>query len=244
MELKGKAAIVTGGGRGIGRAICLALAAKGADICIADVIDAADTVKEIEGKGVRCIARKADVTKLDEMETVVRDIVAEFGNLTILVNNAGIAKDNLLVRMSEAEWDAVLAVNLKGVFVCTKVAIRQMMKQRSGKIVNISSVVGIFGNAGQANYAASKAGIIGFTKAIAKEVGSRNINVNAVAPGFIDIGLTGALNDEQRKKLADNIPLVRLGLAEDVANCVAFLTTDAASYITGQVIPVDGGLAM
>ena len=244
MDLKDKAALITGGARGIGKAICLALAEQGADICIADVIDADDTVKEIEAKGVRCIARKADVTKLDEMAAVVKDVVGEFGNLSILVNNAGIAKDNLLMRMSEEEWDAVLAVNLKGVFVCTKSVVRQMMKQRSGKIVNISSVVGIFGNPGQANYAASKAGIIGFTKAIAKELGSRNINVNAVAPGFIDIGLTGSLNEEQRKKLSENIPLVRLGQAEDVARCVVFLASDAASYITGQVFPVDGGLAM
>jgi len=251
MDLKDKAALVTGGARGIGRAICLALAEQGADICIADVIDAAETVKEIEAKGVRCIARQADVTKLDDMAAVVKDVVAEFGNLSILVNNAGITRDGLLMRMSEADWDAVLAVNLKGAFVCTKAVIRQMMRQKYGKIVNIASVVGIFGNAGQANYAASKAGLIGFTKSVAKEFGSRGINVNAVAPGYIVTEMTHALSDEMRQSFAANIPLTRPGLsdekagcAEDVAQCVAFLASDAAGYVTGQVLPVDGGLAM
>ncbi len=251
MELKGKAAIVTGGGRGIGKAICLGLASKGADICIADVIDCEATVKEIEAKGVRCIARKADVTRLDVMEGVAKDVVAEFGNLSILVNNAGITRDGLLMRMSEQDWDLVLAVNLKGAFICTKAVVRQMMKQKCGKIVNIASVVGIFGNAGQANYAASKAGLIGFTKAVAKEFGSRGINVNAVAPGYIMTEMTHALSEEARAAFAQNIPLTRQGVsdekagyAEDVANCVAFLCSDAASYITGQVIPIDGGLAM
>ena len=251
MSLKDKAALVTGGSRGIGKAICFALAENGADICIADVIDAADAVKEIEAKGVRCIARKADVTKTDEMAGVVKDVVADFGNLTILVNNAGITRDGLLMRMSEEDWDAVLAVNLKGAFVCTKAAARQMMKQKCGRIVNIASVVGIFGNAGQANYAASKAGLIGLTKSVAKELGSRGITANAVAPGYIITEMTHVLSDEAKAAFERNIPLTRptmddekAGFAEDVANCVAFLASDAAGYITGQVIPVDGGLAM
>ena len=251
MSLKGKAALVTGGSRGIGKAICLALAENGADICVADVIDADDAVKEIEAKGVRCIARKADVTKTGEMAAVVKDAVAEFGNLTILVNNAGITRDGLLMRMSEEDWDAVLAVNLKGAFVCTKAVARQMMKQKCGRIVNIASVVGIFGNAGQANYAASKAGLIGLTKSVAKELGARGITANAVAPGYIITEMTHALSDEAKAAFEQNIPLTRpgaedekAGYAEDVANCVAFLASDAAGYITGQVIPVDGGLAM
>ena len=251
MSLKGKAALVTGGARGIGKAICLALAEQGADVCIADVIDADDAVTEVAAKGVGCIARKADVTKLADMTAVVKDVVAEFGNLSILVNNAGITRDGLLMRMSEEDWDTVLAVNLKGAFICTKAVARQMMKQKCGKIINISSVVGIFGNAGQANYAASKAGLIGLTKAVAKELGSRSINVNAVAPGYIATEMTHALSEEAREAFARNVPLTRPGLddekagyAEDVARCVVFLASDAASYITGQVIPVDGGLAM
>jgi len=251
MDLKSRAALVTGGSRGIGKAICLALAEAGADLCIADVLDADDTVKEIEAKGVRCIARKADVTRLDQMEAVVKDMVAEFGNVSILVNNAGITRDGLLMRMSEEDWDAVLAVNLKGAFICTKAVIRQMMKQKAGKIINISSVVGLFGNAGQANYSASKAGLIGFTKSVAKEFGSRGINVNAVAPGYILTELTHVLSDEVREGFVRTIPLTRAdqdddkaGTAEDVAQCVAFLAGDAAGYITGQVIPVDGGMAM
>jgi len=251
MELKGKAAIVTGGGRGIGKAISLALAERGADVCIADVIDCADTVAEIEAKGVKCIARKADVTKMDAMDSVVKDCVEAFGNVSILVNNAGVTRDNLLMRMSEQEWDLVLAVNLKGAFVCTKAVTRPMMKQKAGKIVNIASVVGIFGNAGQANYAASKAGMIGFTKAVAKELGSRGINVNAVAPGFIVTDMTHVLSDEARAALERIIPLSRsnmpdakAGYPEDVAKVVAFLCGPSADYITGQVIPIDGGMAM
>jgi 3-oxoacyl-[acyl-carrier protein] reductase len=251
MDLKGKAALVTGGSRGIGKAICLALAEQGADICIADVLDADDTVAEIEAKGVKCIARKADVTTSDSMAGVVKDMVAEFGNVSILVNNAGITRDGLLMRMSEDDWDMVLAVNLKGAFVCTKAVARQMMRQKAGRIVNIASVVGIFGNAGQANYAASKAGMIGLTKATAKEFGSRGITVNAVAPGYIVTDMTHALSDEAKAAFEQNIPLSRpdredkkAGFADDVADSVVFLAGAAASYITGQVIAVDGGLAM
>ncbi len=250
-DLTGRAALVTGGARGIGKAICLELAGRGADICVADVIEAGDAVAEIEAKGVRCIARRCDVTKLDDVAAVVKDVVDAFGNVSILVNNAGITRDNLLMRMSEDEWDAVLAVNLKGAFVCTKAVVRQMMRQKAGRIVNISSVVGIFGNPGQANYAASKAGLIGLTKAVAKEVGSRGITVNAVAPGYILTEMTETLDEAAREAFARNIPLSRpgaddekAGTAEDVAKCVAFLAGDDASYVTGQVLPIDGGLAM
>jgi len=241
MSLKGKAALVTGGSRGIGKAICMALAAEGADICIADVLDAEATIAEIQALGVKCIARKADVTNSDSMAGVVKDMVAEFGNVSVLVNNAGITRDGLLMRMSDEDWDKVLAVNLKGAFVCTKAVARQMMKQKAGRIVNIASVVGIFGNAGQANYAASKAGMIG----------SRGITVNAVAPGYIVTDMTHVLSEEARAAFAQNIPLSRQGVddekagyPEDVARCTVFLAGDAAAYITGQVLAVDGGMAM
>jgi 3-oxoacyl-[acyl-carrier protein] reductase len=251
MSLKGKAALVTGGSRGIGKAICMALAAEGADICIADVLDAEATIAEIQALGVKCIARKVDVTNSDSMAGVVKDMVGEFGNVSVLVNNAGITRDGLLMRMSDEDWDKVLAVNLKGAFVCTKAVARQMMKQKAGRIVNIASVVGIFGNAGQANYAASKAGMIGLTKATAKEFGSRGITVNAVAPGYIVTDMTHVLSEEARAAFAQNIPLSRQGVddekagyPEDVARCTVFLAGDAAAYITGQVLAVDGGMAM
>ena len=244
MSLKGKAAVVTGGSRGIGKAICLALAEQGADVCIADVLDADETVKEIEAKGVKCIARKVDVTKPDEMDAVVKDVVAEFGNLTILVNNAGITRDGLLMRMGEDDWDKVLAVNLKGAFVFTKAVARQMMRQKAGRIVNISSVVGIFGNAGQANYSASKAGLIGLTKSAAKEFASRNVTVNAIAPGYIGTAMTETLPEEMREAMLSTVPMGRPGTAKDVADAVLFLAGPEASYITGEVLKVDGGMVM
>ncbi|HWR00578.1 MAG TPA: 3-oxoacyl-[acyl-carrier-protein] reductase [Chlorobaculum sp.] len=243
---KGKTAIVTGSARGIGQAIALDLASKGADLVICDVkaewlSESEAALKQLGGK-VTC--KELDVTSSEACQKVFNEITEENGRIDILVNNAGITRDGLLMRMSDDDWDAVLTVNLKGTFNCTKAVTRTMMKQRSGSIINIASVVGIMGNAGQANYAASKGGVIAFTKSVAKELSSRNIRANAVAPGFISSKMTDALSDDVRQKMLDAIPLGNFGTPQDVANAVAFLASDQSSYITGQVLSVNGGMIM
>jgi 3-oxoacyl-[acyl-carrier protein] reductase len=245
--LQGKVALVTGGGRGIGRAIVYALAEAGATVEFtfkSSVVAAEEMVKDLRGMGLKATAYQSDAASAVEAARVVEHIIKERGRLDILVNNAGIAKDGLLIRMSEEDWDKVIANNLKSVFNFTKAACRQMMSQRAGKIINITSVVGITGNAGQANYAASKAGIIGFTKSVAKELGSRNIQANAVAPGFVETDMTATLSDDQKKALADLIPLKRTAKSSEIAGVVRFLASPEADYITGQVIAVDGGMTM
>jgi 3-oxoacyl-[acyl-carrier protein] reductase len=245
VDLSGKVAIVTGGARGIGQATAFALADVGANIVITDIKipdTVQGTIEKIQAKGRKCLVYQADVTSSTDVKNAVDKVISEFGRIDILVNNAGITRDGLLVRMSEEDWDMVINVNLRGTFNMTKATIRQMINQRSGKIVNIASVVGITGNAGQANYSASKAGIIGFTKSVAKEVASRNIQVNAIAPGYIETDLTSRLTEAQRKALTDFIPLKRTGKPEEVAEMVVFLASSCADYITGQVICVDGGM--
>lgn len=249
MKLEGKVAIVTGAGRagkGIGRYVSLALAREGADIVITDyVIEAAEAVAaEVRALGRKAIAVGGSVAVPADAEAIAEKALDEFGKIDILVNNAGITRDGLIARMSEQDWDAVLDTNLKGTFNCTKAVTRTMMKQRSGKIVNVASVMGIRGNAGQANYSASKAGIIGLTKSTARELGSRNINVNAVAPGYIQTAMTDEVSESARESLSGQIPLTRLGTPEDVANLILFLCTEDSSYITGQVINVCGGMVM
>ncbi|MFZ5640158.1 MAG: 3-oxoacyl-[acyl-carrier-protein] reductase [Bacillota bacterium] len=246
MGLRDKTAIVTGGSRGIGQAVAMALANAGADVVVADVdLEAAEQVAaEIRNLGRKALAVKANVSDAAGAAEMVQAAINEFGKVDILVNNAGITRDTLLMRMKEEDWDAVLNVNLKGVFNCTKAVISSMMKQRYGRIVNIASVVGIIGNAGQANYASAKAGMIGFTKSVAREVASRNITVNAVAPGFIQTQMTDVLPDNVKAKLMEQIPMGRLGQPEDIANAVVFLASDAAGYITGQTISVNGGMVM
>jgi len=247
MRLDGKTAIVTGGSRGIGRSICVALAKAGANVvtCYANGADGAnETVRLCEELGVKAVAIKADVTNYDDVSTLVDKTKEEFGSIDILVNNAGITKDNLMLKMSEADFEAVIDTNLKGAFLFTKDVSKIMLKQRSGRIINISSVVGVFGNAGQVNYAASKAGLIGMTKSVAKELASRGITANAIAPGFIETDMTAALNESVAEEMLKAIPLKRMGTGEDIANTVVFLASDMASYITGQVICVDGGMAM
>jgi 3-oxoacyl-[acyl-carrier protein] reductase len=243
-ELKGKVALVTGGARGIGKAIALELAEAGCHVIVSDIdLESSEkVVTEVEKFGVRSIAVKTDVSISNEVETLIKKGLNEFGQIDILVNNAGITRDNLLMRMTEEDWDLVLRINLKGAFLCTKHVIRHMMKQRNGKIINISSVVGVMGNPGQANYAASKAGLIGFTKSIAKETASRNIQVNAIAPGYIETEMTEKLSEEVKNWFLTNVPAKRPGLPKDVAKVVLFLATSASDYITGQVIHVDGGL--
>ncbi|RJO65514.1 MAG: 3-oxoacyl-[acyl-carrier-protein] reductase [Candidatus Omnitrophota bacterium] len=246
MRLKGKVAVVTGGARGIGKEIALLYAKEGADVAVGDVnsAEAENTAKEIEGLGRKSLELLLDVTDYDKVEEAVNKILDKFGRIDILVNNAGITKDNLLLRMSQAEWDAVLSVNLKGTFNCTKAVSRIMLKQRSGKIINIASIIGIMGNVGQANYAASKAGIIALTKTAARELASRNINVNAVAPGFIQTDMTAKLSEELKGKMLSQIPLNRLGMPEDVARLCVFLASSDADYITGQTVVLDGGMVM
>jgi 3-oxoacyl-[acyl-carrier protein] reductase len=247
MNLSGKTALVTGGAQGIGLAIAEELARWGADLALADinlekVESAAKQLHAASGRNVLPIAM--DVSNFGSVEEGIKKIVDKYSRLDILVNNAGVTRDNLMMRMSEDEWDLVIRINLKGTFNCTKAATRVMMKQRYGRIVNIASVVGLMGNAGQANYSASKAGVIGLTKTTAKEFASRNITANAVAPGFIKTAMTDVLSDEAKNALQKLIPLGRLGEAKDVAQAVAFLASDEAGYITGQVLAVDGGMVM
>jgi len=245
MVLNGRAAIVTGASRGIGRAVALALAKEGAAVLVNYVgrADAAAEVAEaIRSAGGRALVYQADVAEPEEAEAMVKAAQAEFGKVDILVNNAGITRDNLIFRMKDEDWDAVLGTNLKGAFNCIKFAARIMFKNHYGRIINISSVVGLTGNSGQANYSAAKAGLVGLTKAMAKELGSRNITVNAVAPGFIDTEMTAQLPESVKEKMLAQVPLKRFGRPEEVAGLVVYLASDAAGYITGQTITIDGGM--
>ncbi|MEW6685160.1 MAG: 3-oxoacyl-[acyl-carrier-protein] reductase [Candidatus Edwardsbacteria bacterium] len=246
MKLNDKVAIVTGAGQGIGKAVALKLASSGADVVICDInlSEAEKTKTEVENLGRKSLALKVNVADFNEVSQMTKIVQENFPTIDILVNNAGITRDNLLLRMEEKDWDSVLAVNLKGAFNCIKAVIRQMMKQRYGRIVNISSVIGLMGNAGQANYAASKAGLIGLTKSVAKELASRNITCNAIAPGYIETPMTANLSLEVKESYQKFIPLKRFGKPEDVANLVLFLASELADYITGQIIQVDGGLLM
>jgi 3-oxoacyl-[acyl-carrier protein] reductase len=246
LRLHDRVAIITGGAQGIGRAIGLLLAQNGAQIVIADINDkqAEETAQEIGLLGRKSLAVKVDVSNFSEAENLGKTVFDAFGRIDILVNNAGITRDGLFLRMKEEEWDAVITINLKSVFNCSKAVIRYMGKQRGGKIISVASVVGQIGNIGQANYGASKAGIIGFTKTLAREFASRGIMVNAVAPGFIETGMTRTLPEKVREGFISNIPLGRMGTPEEIAEAVLFLATDASNYITGQVINVNGGLYM
>ena len=247
MKLEGKKALVTGASRGIGRAIALALAAEGADVVVnyAGSEAAAKAVAaEIEAMGRKALVLQADISSNEAATAMMDAAVKEFGRIDILVNNAGITRDGLLMRMKEEDWDTVLTTNLKGVFNCTKAAVKYMMKQKAGRIVSISSVVGLMGNAGQANYAAAKAGVLGFTKAVAKEVAARGITVNAIAPGFIQTDMTAVLSEKVVEGMLNTIPLHKLGDPEDIAKAVVFLVSDDAKYITGQTLHVDGGMVM
>jgi 3-oxoacyl-[acyl-carrier protein] reductase len=245
--LQGKVALVTGASRGIGRAIALELARQGAKVAVnyaGSEAKANEVVEEIKKMGQEAVAIQADVSSDEAVERMVKTVLEQFSRIDILVNNAGITRDNLLMRMKEEEWDQVINTNLKGVFHCIKAVTRPMMKQRYGRIVNIASIVGISGNPGQANYVAAKAGVIGLTKTAARELASRNITVNAVAPGFITTDMTDSLSDELKAEMLKQIPLARFGEPEDIAKVVAFLVSDAASYMTGQTLRVDGGMVM
>ena len=246
MSLNGKVALVTGAAQGIGRDIALALAIDGADVAICDVnLEAAQkTAADIEAKGKKSLSLKANVAASAEVTSMMEQVVEKFGRIDILVNNAGITRDGLILRMKDEDWDLVLSINLKGAFLCARAALKYMTKQRSGTIISIASVVGAAGNAGQANYVASKAGLIGLTKTIAREYANRNVTANAVAPGFIETAMTQALSDNVRQELARQIPMGKLGSPDDVANAVRFLASPWASYITGQVIHVNGGMYM
>lgn len=246
MRLKGKTAIVTGAARGIGKEIALTLAREGADLGICDIDkDSLEPARaDIEALGRKCLTGVVDVGRFDSCEDMANKTLDKFGKIDILINNAGITRDGLLMRMKDEDWDAVLTVNLKGAFNFTKAVCRTMVKQRYGRIVNIASIIGIMGNAGQANYAASKAGIIGLTKSSAKELASRGVNVNAIAPGFIQTAMTDKLTQEQKDAMLKLIPLGSLGKPGDVADLAVFLASEASSYITGEVIKVDGGMAM
>ena len=246
-KLDGKIALVTGASRGIGRAIAIAFAKEGATVAInyaGNHEKAENVVKEIKDLGKDAISIQGDVTNADSVATMVKTVTEQFGKIDILVNNAGITRDNLLMRMKEEDWDSVINTNLKGVFLCTKAVSRQMMKQRQGRIINISSVVGVSGNAGQANYTAAKSGVIGLTKTSAKELAARGITVNAIAPGFIETDMTSTLTEDVGEQMLKQIPLGRFGSPDDVAQTAAFLASEEAAYITGQTIHVDGGMVM
>ena len=247
MSFTGRTAVVTGGSRGLGRAICLELARGGANVvlCYAGNEAAAnETVAACESLGAKTVAIRCDVSKEDEVKALMDAALKTFGRIDILVNNAGITRDGLLMMMKPEDFDAVIAANLRGAFLCMKAVARQMVKQRYGRIVNLSSVVGLRGNAGQVNYAASKAGVVGMTKSLAKELASRGVTVNAVAPGFIETDMTAAMPQAAKDAMMPTIPMQRLGAPEDVAKAVAFLASDEAAYVTGQVLAVDGGMAM
>lgn len=247
MKLEGKIAVVTGGSRGIGFATCKKLASEGATIVITDICDAetaAPAIKELEEMGATAKFYQSNVADFEAATATVEEIIAEFGGIDILVNNAGIVRDKLVLKMEEQDFDAVINVNLKGTYNMIKATYKHFMKKRSGRIISLASVVGIMGNAGQANYSASKAGIIGLTKSVAKELGARNVTVNAIAPGYIATDMTDALSDKAKQAIDSGIPMKRRGTPEDVANAICFLASDDASYITGEVIKVDGGMAM
>ena len=242
--LQNKVAIITGSGQGIGKAIAVRLAEAGASVVVNSRSEAANVVAaEITAAGGKSIPVLGDVSSAADVNRLFEQTISAYGKIDILVNNAGITRDNLLMRMSDEEWDSVLNINLKSVFLCTRAAMRPMLKQRSGRIINITSIVGIIGNPGQANYVSAKAGIIGFTKSIAKEVGSRSITVNAIAPGFIDTEMTKNIPEKLRQEMVDRIPLGRFGTPSDIAEAAAFLASDESRYITGQVLCVDGGMA-